>query len=463
MAAKKKGTPMEETVMSPADDLPGLWEDAAGTPGEITLPDEAAPTSDEAIFVPDEAASADDAFKPRENDAAPDEAPTENKTAQEELPIAEETGAPLADEALLTDSPMDEMPLDESVMPVIDNETAPEQDENVAALCAEGSQEPEQKSAAAAPRVARMRPSAKQNAPVLTIESRGEIETQADREDVVWHEIHNAYRTRRLLTGQLGGMEQTESGKTIAVVDYKGFRVAIPLSEMMIGLGGTEGTSRRAQLLRQTKILGNMLGAQIDFVVKGIDSKTRSIVASRQDAMRKKRRVFYFGTDANGAYRIHEGRIVQARVIAAGEKGIRVEAFGAECTIPVRDLAWEWIGDARERYAVGDEILIRIQNVRREGTEDVAIRADVRSVLANSGRDALRSCCVQGKYTGRVTDVRKGVVFIRLSNGVNAIAHSCFDYRTPGKKDDVSFAVTHIDEERCVAVGIITRIIRQNL
>jgi hypothetical protein len=33
----------------------------------------------------------------------------------------------------------------------------------------------------------------------------------------------------------------------------------------------------------------------------------------------------------------------------------------------------------------------------------------------------------------------------------------------PGKKDDVSFAVTHIDEERGVAVGIITRIIKQNI
>lgn len=62
-----------------------------------------------------------------------------------------------------------------------------------------------------------------------------------------------------------------------------------------------------------------------------------------------------------------------------------------------------------------------------------------------------------------VTDVHKGVVFIRLTNGVNAIAHSCLDRRMPGKKDDVCFAVTHIDEEQDVAVGIITRIIKQNL
>lgn len=55
------------------------------------------------------------------------------------------------------------------------------------------------------------------------------------------------------------------------------------------------------------------------------------------------------------------------------------------------------------------------------------------------------------------------MVYVRLANGVNAVAHSCYDYRMPGKKDDVSFAVTRLDMERGVAVGIITRIIRQNL
>ena len=70
-------------------------------------------------------------------------------------------------------------------------------------------------------------------APVLTLEARGEVETEESRDDAIWHEIHNAYRTRRILTGQLGGIEQTDSGKTIAIVDYKGFRIVIPLKEMM--------------------------------------------------------------------------------------------------------------------------------------------------------------------------------------------------------------------------------------
>lgn len=301
-------------------------------------------------------------------------------------------------------------------------------------------------------------------APVLTIEARGEIETDEEREDIIWHEIHNAYRTRRILTGQLGGIEQTDAGKTIAIVDYKGFRIIIPLKEMMINLGRLPSGQEYADfMMRQNKILGNMLGAEIDFVVMGIDSKSRSVVASRKEAMFKKRQIFYLDTDAAGMYRVYEGRIVQARIIAVAEKVIRVEVFGVECSIMARDLSWDWIGDAHERFSVGDQILVRVLNVRRDSLEELSIRADIKSVSQNTNQDNLKKCRIQSKYAGKVTDVHKGVVYVRLSNGVNAVAHSCYDYRTPGKKDDVSFAVTRLDEERGVAVGIITRIIRQNL
>ena len=290
------------------------------------------------------------------------------------------------------------------------------------------------------------------------------METEESAADTAWHEIHNAYRTRRTLTGMLGGIEQMDNGKTIAIVEYKGFRVVIPLKEMVMHFPNqTSGDEYREQIVRHHKLLSNMLGAEIDFVVKGIDSKTRSIVASRKEAMLKKRQTFYMDTDASGTYRIYDGRIVQARVIAVAEKAIRVEAFGVECSIMARDLSWDWIGDAHDRFSVGDQVLVRILSVKRESIEDLSIKADIKSVSENTNRDNLQKCRIQSKYAGKVTDVHKGVVYVRLTNGVNAVAHSCYDRRMPGKKDDVSFAVTHIDEERGVAVGIITRIIKQNL
>ncbi len=157
----------------------------------------------------------------------------------------------------------------------------------------------------------------KTEAPVLTLETRGEVETESAKGDTIWHEIHNAYRTRKILTGQLGGIEQTDSGKTVVIVDYKGFRIVIPLKEMMIDLAqgrSPSGKEYAELMLRQNKILGNMLGAEIDFIVKGIDSKTRSVVASRREAMLKKRQIFYLDTDVAGMYRVYEGRIVQAKI-----------------------------------------------------------------------------------------------------------------------------------------------------
>ena len=214
---------------------------------------------------------------------------------------------------------------------------------------------------------------------ILTLDADAPLETPQSKADLIWHEIQNAYRTRKILTGKLGGIEKTEAGNLIAIVYYKDFRAVIPIAEMMLNLVQDASHDYGELALRQNKILNNMLGCEIDFLVKGLDTKTRSIVASRKEAMLKKRQIFYLDTDASGNAKVCE------------------------------------------------------------------------------------KCKVQGKYAGVVEDIHKGTVFVRLSIGVNAIAHSCYDPRTVGKKDEVSFVVTHIDEERNVAVGLITRIIRQNL
>ena len=299
---------------------------------------------------------------------------------------------------------------------------------------------------------------------VLTIEARDEVQTAEEQEAIIWHEIQNAHWTRRILTGTLDGVERTESGLTVAVVNYKGFRVAIPVKEMMLFTGRVPSGAEFQELMsRMRGILTARLGSEIDFIVKGHENKSRSVVASRKDAMYRKRQTFYLDKDERGEPMIYEGRVVQARVVAVAEKVVRVEVFGVECAILARGLSRAWVGDAAEHYHVGDRILVRVQKITGTTVEDLSITADVRSTSASTAADDLKKCVRQGRYAGRVTDVRGGVLYVRLNNGVNAIAHSCYDRRTPGKGDDVSFAVTRLDEEQGVAVGSITRIIKQNL
>lgn len=305
--------------------------------------------------------------------------------------------------------------------------------------------------------------SVKPKSRILTVEAKTEVYTEQTRADIIWHEIQNAYITHRIMTGTLSGVECNDAGHHYAIADYNGFRIVIPLKEMFLDFPtNLHGDEYKEAVMRYNKLMNSMLGAEIDFVVRGIDSKARSVVASRKEAMYKKRQTFYMETDENGMFRIYEDRIVQARVTAVAEKAIRIEIFGVDCAMPVKDLSWDWLGDAGECFSIGDKILVRIKEVERESIKDIYVRADARSVTDNR-TDNLSSCKIQGKYAGRVTDTHKGVVYIRLNNGVNAIAHSCLDRRMPGKKDDVSFVVTAIEEERGVALGIITRIIKQNL
>lgn len=121
-------------------------------------------------------------------------------------------------------------------------------------------------------------------------------------------------------------------------------------------------------------------------------------------------------------------------MIAVAEKVLRVEAFGIECAIFARDLSWQWVSDVRDLYSVGDRVLVRVQEISGEDAEHLSIRADIRSTFSETSVDNLKKCQVQSKYAGKVTDLRGGVVYIRLNNGVNAIAHTCYDSRMPGKR-----------------------------
>lgn len=301
------------------------------------------------------------------------------------------------------------------------------------------------------------------SASILTVDVGEEVFSEAMQADIAWHEIHNAYRTRRILSGVFGGLEQFDSGKYVGIVEYKGYRILIPIKEMVYSYPNQlQGQEYKDSMQTLHKHLSNLIGAQIDFVVRGIDSKARSIVASRKEAMRKKRQIFFIDEDLNGEHRVREGRLVEARIIGVHEKVLRLELFGVETTILARNLSWEWIGDVHDHYSVGDRIVVRITKVDVEDIDNIKINVAIRNDI-DSVNDKLKLCKIQGKYLGKVIDIRKGVCFIRLTNGVNAVAHSCRDRRYPGKKDDVCFIVTSIDEERGNAVGIITRIIKQNI
>ena len=62
---------------------------------------------------------------------------------------------------------------------------------------------------------------------ILTVDaSAAQVQKQ---EDLVWHELTNAHRTRKILCGNLSGIERLDGGWVVAVIYYKGYRILIPM------------------------------------------------------------------------------------------------------------------------------------------------------------------------------------------------------------------------------------------
>ena len=296
---------------------------------------------------------------------------------------------------------------------------------------------------------------------ILTIDVDTHVESPQEKEDARWHQVLNAHRTRKILTGTLSGIEKLESGWVVAVTYYNNFRIIIPMDEMMINLNG-DGRENADILNRQTRIANNMLGCSIDFLIKDLAAKSKSIVASRKEAMLKEREMFYQSENPEEQPMIYPGRLVEARVIAVAPKAVRLEVFGVECSVRARDMAWEWLVDAGEKFQIGDLVLVTVNQIHMPSIEDMTVAVDAKSASVNTNKDNLKKCHRQGKYAGIVTDVYKGTYFIRLSIGVNAVAHSCNMASLPGKRDQVGFVVTRINDRLEVAEGIITRLIKRN-
>ncbi|SDB15309.1 hypothetical protein [Eubacterium oxidoreducens] len=266
-----------------------------------------------------------------------------------------------------------------------------------------------------------------------------------------WNDIRTSARTKKVLTGLIASVEAHKIGDakvTLVVVSYHSYRVMIPIDEMNIA-----STGRQFSVPEQIRIANTMIGAEVDFIVTNVREKDRQCMGSRKGAMEAKRRDFYLAKKP----KITKGTIVEARVIAVTEQIVRLEVFGVEVFARVFDFDKRWTADARERYFIGQRIVVSIKNVVIG--EDGSVKIEVGD--KNLDQIPVPECVRGGKYLGQVTATANGAYFIRLQIGANAIAHSAeTGYPLPCKRDDVVFVCTKQDEDTGCAYGVITRIVR---
>lgn len=168
-------------------------------------------------------------------------------------------------------------------------------------------------------------------------------------------------------------------------------------------------------------LLNKRLGAEVDYIVKGVDQENNVVAASRLEAMALKRREYYFRTDRDGNYQIYEGIRAEARVISVIRAGIFIDLFGAECYIPLRELSYQRWVDAAQHYQPGQRVLVKVLEVDRSDRSHPRVSASVKQAMENPYEKALKKYVVGNRYVGTVSMVDLNGVFVSLDGGVDCL------------------------------------------
>ena len=210
------------------------------------------------------------------------------------------------------------------------------------------------------------------------------------------------------------------------------------------------------EALRTAQHNAGRLGAEVDYIVKGIDQESGLVAASRLEAMALKRREYYFRTDRDGNYQIYEGIRAEARVVSVIRAGIFVDLFGAECYIPLRELSYQRWVDATTHYQPGQRVLVKVLGVDRADRNKLHVSASIKQAGENPYEKALKKYSVGNRYVGTVSMVDTTGVFVSL-DGIDCLCTYPKRGRPP-RGSRVTVRILGINHESNRIWGTITHI-----
>lgn len=239
---------------------------------------------------------------------------------------------------------------------------------------------------------------------------RSELTPEARRrQDII--DLSESMKSRRVITGTIAGIEHMDESPDLAyaVVYHGAFKVIIPASEMFEFDEDAADNYRGATLSRR-------LGAEIDYVVKGIETDAGVAAGSRLEAMRQRRREYYLDTDRNGHHQLEAGDIAEARVVSVIRPGAFVELFGIEQFIPLEELSYlRWV-DATPHFRVGDRVLVKILELDRSDRNNISLKLSVKQAGEDAFKQAISRFKVGNIYVGNVTMITAVGVFVSFEN-----------------------------------------------
>lgn len=261
--------------------------------------------------------------------------------------------------------------------------------------------------------------------------------------------------TREIVGGYIEEVKASRNGREGWVeVMYEDVRVLIPFSRMDITVEDRADETAAEHAARLATTISNMVGAHIEYIITDIDKDNRIAGGSRQMANEIRRRDILNAKDREGNFTIYAGRKVRGYVLSVHPSFAFVDVYGMRCRLRVADIRSEYIADANDVLTNGMCLSLYITDLERDENGDVT-KMFISMRNDKQEKERLQNAAATMKEgdicRGRVTSRSRDVIFLNLSNGLQAfvyITNGLMGRRIPNIGDHVSLRVVKVVPNR---------------
>lgn len=221
------------------------------------------------------------------------------------------------------------------------------------------------------------------------------------QEKITWQNINSSKEKSKILKGNIIAIEtekMKEQNINCAIVDFKGVKILIPATEMI-----QDGKNDK-------KVLRNMMGAEINFIVIETDKVGEKAIASRTKAMERIKEI--------NLKKLEVGDKIYSKVIGIWKKYIRVECVGIDFVIKAQDLQYGFVEDVSKLYKINEQIKVLIKSI---DLEEKKIKISIKDLLEDPFKNIRKDFTEGGEYLASITGYADNGIFANITQGVDTV------------------------------------------
>lgn len=221
------------------------------------------------------------------------------------------------------------------------------------------------------------------------------------KEKIVWQNINSSKEKGKILTGKIIAIEVEQMKEQLivcAIIDFNGIKILVPATQI------SEDAKNDKKLLR------NMMGAEIKFIIVEVDKVGMTAVGSRIKAMERLKEI--------NIKKVEAGDKIYGKVIGVWRKFIRLEVLGMDFILKAQDLQYGYIEDISKIYKINNQVKVLIKEISEDKK---SMKISVKDLIEDPFKDIRKDFTEKGEYLATITGYADNGIFANIMQGVDTV------------------------------------------